>query len=1097
MKVYQFAQTHFSLGSALLEPAEVAQQTKELEKPVALLSDSNTVSGMTEFVDECNKLGLDYVISASVTVVADPKLREKKAHNPMYQLRIIVKNDEGMKDLFEILSLANSEEYFYFHPRTSLYDIVKVASRGNVIVTTNDMNSPLLLPNATDIVRNLVDTVPEFYLEAPLLPTGYFESVCDAALELIENDDSERLQLIITRTAMYKKGQDDTRDHLSYIVNGSSFKGAPAKSELRPIPQYRDAYLMSSQELKVSCNVDLLKRLLPHAVSFHERCDYKWERQEISLPKLAEDEFGELVNKCKEGWQLRFSKPVFDYKPSAEDMPVYKERLKYELGIIKEMGFVPYFLLVSYVVNWSKENKIAVGPARGSAAGSLVAYLMGITDVDPIRFGLIFERFLNPDRLDYPDIDLDFMSSRRQNVVEHLEDKFGKEYVAGISNYSKLGGSSTIRDLGRTHGLSNSEINVSKKLNEMTLEEALEQDDQMQGFAEKYPEIIEQIDGLQGKLRTLSQHAAGLIVAGVPIRERAVLETRKGATVNWDKSNVEDQGLIKLDLLGLSTLDILRIALDFLEERDIKLNLNAIPLDDKKTLQLFAEGRTKGVFQFEGGNARKLLKDIAEGGEMTFEDIVAVNALNRPGPLDAGLSEQYCKIRSGQLNEAYVHGKAEPALKETFGVMVYQEQIMRLSQDLAGFTMAQADILRKAVGKKDAEKMATMSERFINGCVDSGMLERDAQQLWDDIEGFAAYSFNKSHAVAYSLISYQCGYIKANYPAVFYAASMSILSDDKVGSVARDAANDGVIILPPDINKSSGKFEIVYDTARECEVLYTPLDRVKYVSGKSVEAILEARKNGPFESIEDLRGRVDGRKLNKRAIENLDSIGAFADIEPDQKHPLHADRVRAQKEVMGAFAMADVSANRRMNFGLAEPTLLKMYQDKEKEYDVPIEVVPKTGKRPYVMMIVDAPNYYELQKGELLDKKTRGTVEAAIKNAGFGMAEVYYTTLFKTEKPKFGEEIDPNLLKAYKDIIKEEVAIMDPAICILSGSMTVRAFHPDVKGGIEELSGQDVYDVDGDRTYLFTVSPGMIYMKPELTEEIENAFIRAAEMVGK
>lgn len=717
MKVYQFAQTHFSLGSALLEPKEVAQQCKELGKPVALLSDVNTVSGMTEFVDECNKLDLDYVISASVTIVADPKLREKKAYNPMYRLRLIVKNDEGMKDLFEILSKANSEEYFYFHPRTSLYDVAEVAAKGNLIVTTNDMHSPLLLSNATEIVSNLRDALPHFLLEAPLLPTGYFEAVCDSALEIIENDDSESLQLIVSRSAMYGEGKSDTRDHLSYIVNGNTFAGPPAKSPLRPIPQYRDAYLMSSEQIKKSSNVDLLKRLLPHSFSFHDLCEYKWERQEISLPKLADDEFIELVKICKSGWQERFTKPVFDYKPSEDDMPEYKERLKYELGIIKQMGFVPYFLLVSYVVNWSKKNEISVGPARGSAAGSLVAYLMGITDVDPIRFGLIFERFLNPDRLDYPDVDLDFMSSRRQEVVEHLVDKFGKDYVAGISNYSKLGGSSAIRDLGRTHGLSNSEINISKQLNDTTLEEALEENDQFQAFAEKYPEIIDQVEGLHGKLRTLSQHAAGLIVAGVPIKERAVLETRKGATVNWDKSNVEDQGLIKLDLLGLSTLDILRIALDLLKERNVRLDLNSIPLDDEKTLMLFAEGRTKGVFQFEGGNARKLLKDIAEGGEMTFEDIVAVNALNRPGPLDAGLSEQYCKIRSGQLNEAYVHNKAEPALKETFGVMVYQEQIMRLSRDLAGFTMAQADILRKAVGKKDAEKMATMSERFINGCV--------------------------------------------------------------------------------------------------------------------------------------------------------------------------------------------------------------------------------------------------------------------------------------------------------------------------------------------------------------------------------------------
>lgn len=378
-----------------------------------------------------------------------------------------------------------------------------------------------------------------------------------------------------------------------------------------------------------------------------------------------------------------------------------------------------------------------------------------------------------------------------------------------------------------------------------------------------------------------------------------------------------------------------------------------------------------------------------------------------------------------------------------------------------------------------------------------GLSQREAEDLFEQLEKFAAYSFNKSHAVAYSLISYQCGYIKANYPAVFYAASMSILSDDKVGSVARDASSDGVIILPPDINKSTGKFEIVYDTQRECEVLYTPLDRVKYVSGRSVEAILEAREDADFESIEDVKGRIDGRKLNKRAIENLDGVGAFSEIEEGQKHSLHPDRVKIQKEVMGAFALADVSANRRMNFGITEPTLLKLYEEFKREKDYPVEVNPATGKRPYVMMVSDAPNYWELDKGKLLHKKTRGTVESAVKNAGMGMAELYYTTLFKTEKPKFGEEMDLDMLKAYRELLKEEIKLMNPAVVILSGSLSIRAIFPDIKGGVEDLSGQDVYSVEEDRTYLFTVSTGLVYMKPELGEEIESAFERAAEMIGK
>lgn len=1093
--IYQFSQSHFTLGRSTLEPADIAITSKELNMPFAILSDTDTASGMTEFVSACNKSGMDYLISACVTIVADPLLREKKAHNPMYRLRLIVRNAEGMKDLFEVLSKANSEEYFYFHARTSLTDVIKVAARGNLVVTTADQYSPLLHRNAELIVKNIKELVEHFYLELPLIDAAYFHQVCKVASNMSRLTD---LPVIHSRPAYYSRGDADLKDQLTYIVHGSNFNGPAAKSPLRELPFYRDAYLMDDEELQAElAKIQRIVGTLPEASRFEHLCDYKWEKLPISLPKMADDELGALVKECKVGWEKRFTRNVFGYKPQPEDMPKYKERLMYEINIIRQMGFIPYFLLVSYVVNWSKEQDIAVGPARGSAAGSLVAYLMGITDVDPIRFGLIFERFLNPERLDFPDIDLDFMSSRREEVVKHLIEKFGKEYVAGISNYSKIGAASAIRDLGRVHGLSNFEINCSKAVpkehgSAVDLIEAAEGVAEIKAFAEKHSEIWKACIGLQGKLRTLSQHAAGIIVAGVPISERGVVETRKGATVNWDKSNVEDQGLIKLDLLGLSTLDILRIATDMLAERHIKLDLNQIPLDDKKTLDVFAEGRTKGVFQFESGSARKLLKQIAEGGNMRFEDVVAVNALNRPGPLDAGLAEKYCKISNGALMETYVHHKAEAALKETFGVMVYQEQIMQLARDLAGFTMAGADMLRKAIGKKDAEIMAKQRDQFVTGCLKSGMFENDANSLFDDIEMFASYSFNKSHAVAYSLIAFQSAYLKAHYPAVFYAACMSILSDDKVASVARDATADGVIILPPDINKSSGKFEIVWDEARGCEVLYTPLDRVMFVSKKSVDSVLEARAAGPFTSIEDVRKRTDGRRLNSRAIGNLDKVGAFAEIE-DQIASVHPDRIRDQKELMGAFALNDVGADRKMNLDAVSMALSQHLGELSSK--APVNVKANSGKKPIYMMVVDNPNGFEEGDGVMLAKKTRGAITGAMTNSGLKVADCYYTSVLKVAKDK-NKPLDGAVVSIYSQAIKEEIRILDPAIVVLAGSLAIRSVFPDIKGGLEELSGKDIYKVDENRTYLLTYNPAMLYFKPHLVDDFEKIFARVADMTG-
>ena len=567
------------------------------------------------------------------------------------------------------------------------------------------------------------------------------------------------------------------------------------------------------------------------------------------LPKMADDEFLSLVNGCKAGWRERFSQEVWGHQPTADELATtYKERLAFELGVLRKMNFSGYFLLVQEIVNWAKDNGVRVGPGRGSVGGSLVAYLMGITDVDPIRFGLLFERFINPDRTDLPDADLDFESGKRHMVVDYIINRWGRENVAGIVNFSTLGPASALRDTARMHELDPWEYACSKQMEKehgvsLSLEESAERVPDIGKFKAERPVIWDHAIRLEGANRTLSQHAAGVIVAGEPVTNRAVVRMHKEEdslpVVQWDKTKVEDFGLIKLDILGLSTLDLIGLALDYILERHgKKINILTLPLDDQRVLQAFGRGETKGVFQFEGGGMTKLLKDMALGGTLTFNDLCAATALFRPGPLDAGLCDRYVQVRQGASHAYYDHPLLEECLSETFGIITYQEQVMKLCRVLCGFTPGEADGVRKAIGKKDAEKMAEYAVRFVDGAVTSGMEKHKAENLWETILGFAGYAFNKSHSAEYSLISWVTMWLKVYYPAEFFAAAMTVIDkEEKLAGLVLDARARGLQVLPPDLNISSNRIEIEGD-----DKLYAPFQAIKGISSNVAASILKLRE---------------------------------------------------------------------------------------------------------------------------------------------------------------------------------------------------------------------------------------------------------------
>ncbi|EPS4087555.1 DNA polymerase III subunit alpha, partial [Acinetobacter baumannii] len=545
--------------------------------------------------------------------------------------------------------------------------------------------------------------------------------------------EREKIKTVVTYPFNYLENEDaDTLDVLSAIATNTQLD-----LHYRPIQYVKDfgfkepkfildhtkAAIQRMAKYERVNSAEAWKEGLKNISELVDKCQYIFEKQPVSLPKLSTDEFKTLCAKCLEGWKKRFSKEILGYKPTKAELDtVYKSRLGYELSILKKMGFESYFLLVEDLVMWSKNNGVIVGPGRGSVGGSLVAYLLGITDVDPIRFGLIFERFINPERLDLPDADLDFASSGRYKVIDYLVEKYGEDYVAGISNYSTLASASALRDTGRISGLNNMQLSATKLVlkehgTSLDLNTSADAVPELDKFRNEHPVIWKHATKLAGTMKSFGQHAAGIVVAGEPIVNRAVLETRgKSPVVNWDKRVVEDWGLIKMDLLGLATLDVLNIACDYVKERHgIELDLLKIPLDDEKTMQALGRGETVGVFQLESSGMQQLLKNISNGGAVTFDDICAVTALYRPGPMDSGMLDDYVDLRKGLKEVTYAHEVLEPVLSDTYGVVVYQEQTMALARKLAGFSMAESDHLRKAIGKKDLKKMAELKPKFIDG----------------------------------------------------------------------------------------------------------------------------------------------------------------------------------------------------------------------------------------------------------------------------------------------------------------------------------------------------------------------------------------------
>lgn len=738
--------SEFSMGEAILSPEKLVEIAKDRGQSVVALTDTMSVTAMIAFTQAATKAGIKPIIGARLRLTDDPLWRQDKGQKRgdmprSYMLAAYARTEEGMKALYRLLSRGAAEDRFYYEAKLGfddLYDVLGPLGPGHLDLVMGDENSLLEHPEVERIASELVARNGQ--LRVPLVPvdTPYHGRLTQIAADLCAKSLATP---IVLRPVLYPAGHADARDIMAGIVTGTRLADPWFLSRYS-----RDLHALTNVELTQEA-IKMARQLsrrgigLTDAVKlFHQGLAaqqdlvdgiaYTWTKQKPSLPEIVPDQFGTLVKECMDGWKLRFASPVFAHKPTQQELAdVYMPRLKYELETLKKLDFAGYFLLVQDIVRFAKSSGILVGPGRGSVGGSLVAYLMGITDCDPIRFNLLFERFINPERLDLPDADLDFMSERRHEVIEYLVRKYGEKRVAGVSNFGTLGAPSAIRDVGRCAGLPESVFNVSRFVPKvhsqpLSLEDSVAKAPEIAAFQKDFPELWPIMGALEGVLRNLSQHAAGVVVAGVDLEERAVVERRSDqSVVCWDKQIVELQGLIKVDVLGLRTLDLIGLTLQYIRERHSKIiDLMRIPLDDPKVLDAFAHARTTGIFQYEGGGARRILKDIARGGALTFDDVAAVSALNRPGPLEAGLVEIFRDNRSGMTPITYVSPHTEDALHDTYGAIVYQEQVMQISKDLSGFSGAEADVLRKAIGKKDAALMAKQREKFVLGAI-AGYIE--------------------------------------------------------------------------------------------------------------------------------------------------------------------------------------------------------------------------------------------------------------------------------------------------------------------------------------------------------------------------------------
>jgi DNA polymerase-3 subunit alpha len=884
--VHLHVHSSYSLLEGALTITRLADLAKADKQPAIALTDTDNMFGALEFSEKIAAAGIQPIVGCALAVDfgdQEPSLRNGHALGTRPRLVLLAATESGYRSLMRLNSRAFLETPAHESPHVKLAWLERETE--GLIALTGGPAGPLDMAIgagqgglATARIEALIPLFDDrLYVELQRQGTAA-QRITEPAL--IELAYAKALPLVATNEAFFATADDyEAHDALICIAEGRLL----ADTDRRQLtPEHRFKTRADMQALFAD-----LPEALASTVEIAQRCAVRPRTAAPILPRFsggdaAVDEAAELRRQAEAGLERRLAVQGLAPGHTIDD---YRDRLAYELGVIERMKYPGYFLIVADFIQWAKAQGIPVGPGRGSGAGSLVAYSLTITDLDPIRFGLIFERFLNPDRVSMPDFDIDFCQDRRDEVIRYVQSRYGRDQVAQIITFGTLQARGVLRDVGRVLQMPYGQVDKLSKMvpqnptNPISLKRAIDEEPRLAAARDSDPVVRRAFDiaqKLEGLTRHASTHAAGIVIGDRPLSELVPLYRDPKSDMPVTQFNmkwVEPAGLVKFDFLGLTTLTVLDRAAELVRRRSIELDLLRIPLDDAKTYDILARGETVGIFQVESAGMRRALVDMQPD---RFEDLVVLVALYRPGPM-ANIPT-YCARKLGREQVEYLHPRLAPILEPTYGIITYQEQVMQIARELAGYSLGEADLLRRAMGKKIKKEMEAQRERFITGAVERTIARSDAEAIFEACAKFADYGFNKSHSAPYAFLTYQTAYMKANYPVEFLAASMtlSMQNTDKLSEFRAEAIRLGHKVLPPSINHSHVAFEVENGAIRYA------LAALKGVGAQAVKSIVDARGGAPFADLSDFATRIDPHAINKRVLESLAAAGAFDELEPNR-----------------------------------------------------------------------------------------------------------------------------------------------------------------------------------------------------------------------
>ncbi|HRY52498.1 MAG TPA: DNA polymerase III subunit alpha [Candidatus Portnoybacteria bacterium] len=864
--------SHYSLLDGLPKIDGLIDRTLELGMDSLALTDHGSLYGAVEFYKKAKAKGVKPIIGTELYMAPGRKEdKQPRIDDKNYHLILLVKNKTGYQNLVFLMTEAWLKG-FYYKPRIDK-DILKEHADGLIgssaclagEIPQAIIKGDLKKAEALALEYQAIFGPGNFYLE--LQHHANLPEQAKVNAELIKIAKKLNMPLVATNDVHYLTPNQAQAQDILMLVNTGADIDDPERLSMKD----NDFSLRPPQQI-----IDYFQDV-PEAIAntqkIVEQCNFEFELGKYQLPH-----FKVPSGQTPEEFLKQLAYQGISHRYPGQTNQAVLDRIEYELSVINKTGFASYFLIVQDFVNWAKNQGIGVGPGRGSAAGSIIAYLLNITEIEPLKYDLLFERFLNPERISMPDIDLDFADNRRDEVINYVRQKYGDDHVAQIVTFGTMAARMAIRDTGRAMGYAYTLCDqVAKAIPfGLTLEKALEESQEFKQLYDSDEQVKKLIDTaivLEGVARHASTHAAGVVITKDPLNKIVPLQKPtqedKAIISQYEMHAIEDLGLLKMDFLGLKTLTQIENTINIVKNtKGETIEINLLPLDDKITFKLMQEARTTGVFQFESGGMKRNLKELKP---TVFEDIIAMVALYRPGPMD--FIPDFIARKHGLKTIEYIHPDLEPIIGNTYGIVVYQEQVMAVAVRLAGFTMPEADTLRKAMGKKIKKLMDEQKEKFIQGMMRNNIPGSTAEKIWEFIEPFARYGFNKSHATCYGLLGYQTGYLKAHYPTEFMAALMNSESNDieRVALLVDECRQMNIDVLPPDINESLGTFTVIKDG-----VIRFGLKAVKNVGSNVVDAIVKERKlNGNFKSITDIIDRVHDRDLNKKSMESLVKCGAF------------------------------------------------------------------------------------------------------------------------------------------------------------------------------------------------------------------------------